>query len=159
MVKEDSLLTQLLEKKEKAMLEEILPELNAIRTLLGKEPITVNTGNVISAVTPIKTVKQKETTQVALFKVEDIHNAVSVPPKDDNISWSSYVISVLNEIGGVGKTNDVILPIIKSNQGLIDEKTIKSAVRHHLSKAYNEGVIGANKTISKKDGYTYTIKK
>jgi hypothetical protein len=94
--------------------------------------------------------------QVSLFDTgnKDTHSYTEVKGKK---SWADYVLFVLKELGERAKAEDVSNAIIKANINIIDEKTIKHAVSHHLSKLYRNKKIGAEKGTRLKDGYVYFI--
>jgi len=99
--------------------------------------------------------------------IEDVNLSQHTPmtrtkiPKKGNNSWMDYVYQAMlflkeqskNEI----KAFDVAELIQHSNQD-IDYKTIIMAVRNKLFLMAKEGKILAKKSLTKKEGYVYSIK-
>jgi len=77
-------------------------------------------------------------------------------PKGKDMSWESYVQTILKELGGKGKTKDVGEYAIKANPR-INADLVLTAVRGKLSKLKLNSTIGAHETSSKKDGYEFFI--
>lgn len=84
-----------------------------------------------------------------------ISRGEGVPRK--NQTWDVYIQTILKEIGGKGKTNDVYNYAVSANPST-SVKTIHHAIRGKISKLYRKGLIGAHKGDNKKDGYEYFIK-
>lgn len=118
--------------------KELMDELNAIRFIMGHS----NTNSI------------KDNPTASTEKVEK--SGTSVTPKGEQ-NWGTYVLKVLNEIGGRGKTRNVSDAIIKANPEL-DKITILRAVRHHLSQMYRDKVIEATKGAIQSEGYEYNVK-
>jgi len=83
------------------------------------------------------------------------NEAESGTPKG-NMSWEEYVLFMLNEIGGVGKSIDVAKAIVNSNDD-ITLKRARDACSDKLSRHLSANRVKATKGISKKDGYIYEI--
>ena len=117
----------------------LIKELEAIKTLIG----VYNSDGIVEG-----QVAEEQTHGNAT-----INDAIS--PKG-MMSWETYTVLVLRELGGSAKASEVAAAVIKSNPD-IPEKTIKSAIRAKLSIKYRAGVISAIKGVTKKDGYVYKI--
>jgi hypothetical protein len=72
-------------------------------------------------------------------------------------SWENYIVDVLTEIGGKTKSADVTEAIVKANPDIQPDR-VSHAVRHHLSKLFKNGKIGANKSKIRSEGYEFFIK-
>lgn len=92
---------------------------------------------------------------------------VSVPKKEKekikpegipkgSLSWESYIQVILKELGGKGKTQDVVQYATKANPKE-PAKRVKFAVSGKLSKLYRNKTIGANRSPIKKEGYEFYI--
>ena len=76
-------------------------------------------------------------------------------PKGD-MNWKDYVLLMLKEIGGVGKSADVAKAIVNANDN-ITLKRAKDACSYKLSKHLSARNVKATKGTSKRDGYVYEI--
>lgn len=72
------------------------------------------------------------------------------------MSWEDYVLFMLKEIGGVGKSSDVAKAIHSANDD-ITLKRAKDACSDKLSKHLRAKRIKATKGTSKRDGYVYEV--
>ncbi|MCH8905103.1 MAG: hypothetical protein IIA45_14450 [Bacteroidetes bacterium] len=112
---------------------ELLAELEAINTIL----------------------KSNMTTDMVNQNGHDTKLTIIGTPKG-KMGWEAYIKFTLKDVGGKSKVDKVVDSIMKANP-TFDRKRVKSAVRHHLSKLYREGEIGAEHGSSKKEGYLYFL--
>lgn len=82
------------------------------------------------------------------------NNKVLTGTPKGNMSWEDYVLLMLREIGGVGKTMDVAKAIVNANDN-ITLKRAKEACSDKLSRHLSAKRVRATKGTSKKDGYVY----
>ncbi len=123
----------------KTQLPELVEELNAIDKIIGSNIVNLyanNSGksNVTATLTTKKTVGT---------------------PKGD-MTWIEYVLFMLKEIGGKGKSSDVARAIVNANSSISFDRAI-DACRDKLSKLLKEGKINADTSVNKKEGYLYEI--
>ena len=116
--------------------KELLETLKAVRTLLSAESVPVSDNG-------------KSDNGASLTP-----NLSGTSKRD--MTWVNYTLHMLKEIGGRAKTEEVVTAAQKANP-TIKKDRIKSAIRHHLSKLYLSGDIGAIKGKNKKEGYTYKV--
>lgn len=134
--------------------QQLMIELEKVRDLIGFFTAT----DVAPAPAPARTVTHtpKAThTMRRTKKPKQVAKHEGKPKRDT--PWEKYVVDVLRELGGKGKTVDVIAYVTKANPK-ISETTIYNAVRAWLSKLNLNGVIDAEVTQNKKEGYTYKVK-
>lgn len=121
-------------------LPELIDELESIDKLLGNKLVnitaSIRSGSSLSAT--LITKKQ----------------GVGTPRGDMN--WIEYVLFMLNEIGGSGKSRDVAKAITNANTDITYDRAL-NASQDKLSRLLGSGRIKATKPLSKKDGYIYEI--
>ena len=72
------------------------------------------------------------------------------------MSWIDYVLFMLNEIGGKGKSRDVANAVDSANTDISIDRAV-NASQDKLSRLLKEGKIKAIKPQHKKEGYLYEI--
>jgi len=100
--------------------------------------------------------KITERSRVSYVKDDNIAPTYTAVTPKGNMSWDYYVLYMLREIGGIGKSSDVARAIVSANND-ITLRRAKEACSDHLSKHLASGKITATKGSSKKDGYVYEI--
>jgi hypothetical protein len=139
MAQQTELLTELLLQQEKELTE----RLAAIKTLLGRS----ENNNGKNSVEYLPAVIRKEKKEP--LKGEGLARGTT--------TWEKYVQQILKELGGKGKTQDVVQYATKANPKE-NQVLVLQAVRGKLSKLFRRGVLGADKGENKKDGYTFFLK-
>lgn len=95
--------------------------------------------------------KQKQVVSVPLPEKKENKGT----PKGD-YTWVDYVLLMLKEIGGKGKSSDVAKAIFEANDDITLQRA-KDASSDKLSRLLSANRVKAIKSTYKKDGYTYEI--
>lgn len=76
-------------------------------------------------------------------------------PKND-MTWERYVVVILSTLGRKLKSSEIRKYATDANPDT-DKSKIEHAITNKLSKLYRDGVISAEESTHKKDGYLYYI--
>ena len=120
-------------------LPELTDELKAIDKIIGSNMASSNGGT-----------SNKSTV------IDTLTTEKNIGTPKGNMSWNEYVLFMLNEIGGKGKSRDVANAIDSANSDISIKRAI-NASQDKLSRLLKEGKIKANKPQYKKEGYLYEI--